>query len=271
MSNNAFNSEKDRQYLIRYYGNRIYDGRFLSGWEGDLIEPGKITEDELNLIFAYFRRNEDQNEHFGHSNYSYNSMDNWEVDNYAAFIGVKTLAFTECNHFPLPGRNVKENNEINNYNYYMRHAISKLGMKKLVLSKDRGNIYYMPEYWKYACILYMYYTPGYLPKSTVEDINFIKEEFKGILLGHNLESIALLCIETDACVLGISDFRYKRLSHFRKKEIYEIVYNSYITRLSHMEKRYDIANEIILNIENKLTPRHKIACLGLNVFDHSIK
>jgi len=262
----------DNEYLIKYYGDRIYDKRFLAGWsEGELIHPNIITQDGLDTVFSYFRRNIEQYDYSGNPINSFDSMDSWEVDNYAAFIGVKTLAFTECDHFPLPGKSEEENDAINRYNYYMRHAISKLGMKKLVVSGDRGNIYYMSEYWKDECILYMYYTDGFLPDDVKKKIDLVYDEFRGILLGYNLDSIILYNIENRSNVLKIDKFKDNNLSKNQKIRIYKIVFDEYERLLFDTCDKYNRANEIILSIDNKLTKSHEIACLGLNLEVHSLK
>jgi hypothetical protein len=258
----------NREEVIDYYGSKLKTDRFLLGYPYDYFpSPDTISSDELDTIIEYLT--DSYNNDFKSSN--------WDQDLYAVMIGAKPCALIDnLENLIVPGTTPQE--DIESYDSLMRMNFLLMGGRYMEIYKntyDFAMIYYLPETWEYACILYLYHEK-LLSYNLHRKARELFTEFQSILLGYNVYSTIIYESRVDTYLHNyveektgrqirlVSEARkeIKKISRDEWISIYRDLYEIWKDIEENMKTRYNRAQKLINHIKSKLTSEHKIAFTG---------
>lgn len=243
--------------ILKHYLNKYSNLDHMVGFEGEMIDPNIISDDQLTIFYDFCMY---------HDYELITTLNNWDHDLFGVFCGIKPLALID-NDCLLDDFN----EDYSHLDFKLRHLCSIYGIEKIAfnLRDDPTNLYYWPQNWKNAAVLYKCHTGKIkIPFTT----NYF-DMFQAVLLGYSLTSTILYLNSNSFSVFiadGKSEDGYdvghmeKKYDTFeKKKNHYQKFYNRIMKTVKELEPLWNEVNDFIRLEKDKLTNDDKLFFRGM--------
>ena len=200
------NQESIVRQLVKKYASKVFT-RFLNGWNLPIRTPNSFSSTENAADLDYLTTWSVYM--IGQYDITPGSLVGWDLELFGVLVGKKPVAMLDHDHWPSKEKSDNAPGEHKDYeqlDYFLRYvAGQKCGLRKLIFDDDMTTLWYRPENWARAMLMYMFHMKM-IPESTRKLIDSDLEVFdiwQAHILGYTFESIALLRAHTDEDALEL--------------------------------------------------------------------